>query len=76
MTGVMEGLLRNFADPPTVARARPLERLARHSLFDRYMKAQLRLAGGRRKLGRNGFSSDRPLDIDDGSRPCMYDGDG
>ena len=43
---------------PTVA---SLERLARHSLFDRTfstMKAQLRLAGGRRKLGRNGFRSD------------------
>ena len=26
-------------------------RAARHSLFDRYMKALLRLAGGRRKLG-------------------------
>ena len=37
-----------------------LERLARHSLFDRYMKAQLRLAGGRRKPGRHGFSSDTP----------------
>ena len=42
-----------------------LERLARHSLFDRYMKAQLRLAGGRRKLGRNGFSSDRPRECVD-----------
>ena len=40
-------------------------RLARHSLFDRYMKAQLRLAGGRRKLGRNGFSSDRPRECVD-----------
>ena len=30
------------------------------SLFNRYMKAQLRLVGGRRKLGRNGLSSDRP----------------
>ena len=42
-----------------------LDRLARHSLFDRYMKAQLRLAGGRRKLGRNGFSSDRPRECVD-----------
>ena len=29
-------------------------------VFDRYMKAQLRLAGGRRKPGRHGFSSDTP----------------
>ena len=48
-----------LADPPTVARTRPRTARARHSLFDRYMKTQLRLAGGRRKLGRNGFSSDR-----------------
>ena len=47
---------------PTHANCRKpaLERLARHSLFDRYMKAQLRLAGGRRKPGRHGFSSDTP----------------
>ena len=52
---------------PTHANCRKpaLERLARHSLFDRYMKAQLRLAGGRRKLGRNGFSSDRPRECVD-----------
>ena len=37
----------------TSLRKPALERLARHSLFDHYMKAQLRLAGGRRKLGRN-----------------------
>ena len=42
-----------------------LERLARHSLFDRYMKAQLRLAGGRRKLGRNGLRSDIPRECVD-----------
>ena len=29
------------------------------------MKAQLRLAGGRRKLGRNGFSSDKPRECVD-----------
>ena len=43
---------------PSNCRKPALERLARHSLFDRYMKAQLRLAGGR-KPGRNGLSSDR-----------------
>ena len=42
-----------------------LERLARHSLFGRYMKAQLRLAGDRRKLGRNGLSSDIPRECVD-----------
>ena len=53
--------------PPTHANCRKpaLERLARHSLFDRYMKAQLRLAGGRRKLGRNGFRSDLPRECVD-----------
>ena len=45
---------------PPNCRKPALERLARHSLFDRYMKAQLRLAGGRRKPGRHGFSSDWP----------------
>ena len=50
---------------PPNCRKPALERLARHSLFDRYMKAQLRLAGGRRKLGRNGFSSDRPRECVD-----------
>ena len=47
---------------PTHANCRKpaLERLARHSPFGRYMKAQLRLAGGRRKPGRHGFSSDIP----------------
>ena len=45
---------------PPNCRKPALERLARHSLFDRYMKAQLRLAGGRRKPGRHGFSSDTP----------------
>ena len=44
---------------PPNCRKPALDRLARHSLFDRYMKAQLRLAGGRRKPGRNGLSSDR-----------------
>ena len=39
--------------------------IARHSLFGRYMKAQLRLAGDRRKLGRNGLSSDRPRECVD-----------
>ena len=34
---------------PCAGRGHPT---ARHSLFDRYMKAQQRLAGGRRKLGR------------------------
>ena len=50
---------------PPNCRKPALERLACHSLFDRYMKAQLRLAGGRRKLGRNGFSSDRPRECVD-----------
>ena len=50
---------------PPNCRKPALERLARHSLFDRYMKAQLRLAGGRRKLGRNGFSSDIPRECVD-----------
>ena len=49
---------------PPNCRKPALERLARHSPFGRYMKAQLRLAGGRRKPGRNGLtlglSSDRP----------------
>ena len=36
-----------------------------HSLFDRYMNSQLRLAGGRRKLGRNGFRSDIPRECVD-----------
>ena len=38
-----------------------------HSL-DRYMKAQLRLAGGRRKPGRDGLSSD----ITRGQGPTVY----
>ena len=50
---------------PPNCRKPALERLARHSLFDRYMKAQLRLAGGRRKLGRNGFRSDLPRECVD-----------
>ena len=50
---------------PPNCRKPALDRLARHSLFDRYMKAQLRLAGGRRKLGRNGLSSDRPRECVD-----------
>ena len=45
---------------PPNCRKPALERLARHSPFDRYMKAQLQLAGGRRKPGRHGFSSDTP----------------
>ena len=49
------GPSQELRGPPN-CRKPALERLARHSLFDRYMKAQLRLAGGRRKLGRNGFS--------------------
>ena len=49
---------------PPNCRKPALERLARHSPFGRYMKAQLRLAGGRRKPGRHGFSSDTP-------RGCM-----
>ena len=72
MTGVVSEAPRGFAaDPPTVASppSNPgLERLgflARHSLFDRYMKAQPRLAGGRRKLGRNGSSSDIPRECVD-----------
>ena len=37
-----------------------------HSLFDSlFMKAQLRLAGGRRKLGRNGLTSDIPRECAD-----------
>ena len=55
---------------PPNCRKPALERLARHSLFDRYMKAQLRLAGGRRKLGRNGFSSDRPRECVDPPNIC------
>ena len=35
------------------------------TLFGRYMKAQLRLAGDRRKLGRNGLSSDIPRECVD-----------
>ena len=50
---------------PPNCRKPALERLARHSLFGRYMKAQLRLAGDRRKLGRNGLSSDRPRECVD-----------
>ena len=50
---------------PPNCRKPALDRLARHSLFDRYMKAQPRLAGGRRKLGRNGFSSDIPRECVD-----------
>ena len=49
------------ADPPTCRKPRPRTATGSTSLtFDRYMKAQPRLAGGRRKLGRNGFSSDIP----------------
>ena len=47
------------------ARPRTATRVARHSLFGRYMKAQPRLAGGRRKLGRNGSSSDIPRECVD-----------
>ena len=36
--------------------------LARHSLFGRYMKAQPRLAGDRRKPCRNGLGSDIPME--------------
>ena len=53
-------LTPTVASPPSNG-----ERLARHSLFGRYMKAQLRLAGDRRKLGRNGLSSDRPRECVD-----------
>ena len=47
-------------DPPTVASPPSNGFLAHLSLFGRYMKAQRRLAGDRRKLGRNGFGSDIP----------------
>ena len=53
------GPSQELRGPPN-CRKPALERLARHSPFDRYMKAQLRLAGGRRKPGRHGFSSDTP----------------
>ena len=49
-----------------------LDRPARHSLFVRYMKAQLRLAGGRRKPGRHGFSSDTMSDTPRGCRALPY----
>ena len=60
--GCCDEAFSNGHRSPTHANCRKpaLERLARHSLFGRYMKAQLRLAGDRRKLGRNGLSSDRP----------------
>ena len=57
--GSSGGPSQELRRPPN-CRKPALERLARHSLFDRYMKAQLRLAGGRRKPGRHGFSSDTP----------------
>ena len=63
--GCCDEALRGIAPTHANCRKPALERLARHSLFDRYMKAQLRLAGGRRKLGRNGFSSDRPRECVD-----------
>ena len=65
MTGLRVVLYPSTLHPSRLRRPYILERLARHSLFDRYMKAQLRLAGGRRKLGRNGFSSDRPRECVD-----------
>ena len=58
----------DLARGPSNCRKPALERLARHSLFGRYMKAQLRLAGDRRKLGRNGFSSDIPRECVDPPR--------
>ena len=58
------GPSQELRGPPN-CRKPALDRLARHSLFDRYMKAQLRRAGGRRKLGRNGLSSDRPRECVD-----------
>ena len=61
LTGVvMRRSAMDTGHRPPNCRKPALERLARHSLFDRYMKAQLRLAGGRRKPGRHGFSSDTP----------------
>ena len=60
LTGVVDETLPGLDRRPPNCRKPALERLARDSLFDRYMKAQLRLDGGRRKLGRNGLSSDRP----------------
>ena len=57
---VMRRSVMHSGHRPSNCRKPVLERLARHSLFDRYMKAQLRLAGGRRKLGKNRLSSDRP----------------
>ena len=75
LAGVVRETPRGTQSPTHASCRKPaLERLARHSLFDRYMKAQLRLfqhfqhfqlAGGRRKLGRNGFSSDRPRECVD-----------
>ena len=49
------------ADLPRVASPR-LDRLAHLALFGRYMKAQPRLAGGRRKPCRNGLGSDIPME--------------
>ena len=65
MTGAVAETLTGLRRGPPNCRKPALERLARHSLFDRYMKAQLRLAGGRRKLGRNGFGSDIPRECVD-----------
>ena len=60
LAGVVTRPLGELSPTHANCRKPALERLARHSLFDRYMKAQLRLAGGRRKPGRHGFSSDSP----------------
>ena len=57
VTETLTGL--DFAYSRQLSQARP-RTASTHSLFDRYMKAQLRLAGGRRKPGRHGFSSDTP----------------
>ena len=65
LAGVVTRPLGELSPTHANCRKPALERLARHSLFGRYMKAQLRLAGDRRKLGRNGLSSDRPRECVD-----------
>ena len=69
LAGVVTRPLGELSPTHANCRKPALERLARHSLFDRYMKAQLRLVGGRRKLGRNGLTSDIPRE---GADPPEY----
>ena len=56
LAGVVEGLLRNFAYSRQLSQARPRTASTSLTLRSLHVKAQLRLAGDRRKLGRNGFS--------------------